>query len=388
MQKDTNYLVITHNRVYGIPNALRDYLIEKKLKRVVFISHPLDNVSGDSFMQVYKRGEMINEVKIKRSPKIGFVNFFIDTFLTLYWVAFKLPKFDVCVGNNNLNAFAGLILKKTGRLKKCIYYSMDFSLDRLKNPWLNKIYHAIEKYSVKKSDEVWVVSKAIPYAREEYLGISSVDYPQKIVPTGVWFDETKIKNFSKINQNQLFFIGHLLKKQGVQKVLEAIPLISKKIKDFKFVIVGGGEYKKTLENLTKKLKIKDKVKFTGIIRSHKDVYKIMNKSAVGIATYKPEEDKTKNFTYFGDPGKIKDYLAAGLPVILTDVSHNAKNLEKNGCAIVVEYNKQEIARAVIKIMKSKTSLKKYRENAIKKAKQFDWHAIFDAAFEVRKKEKK
>jgi glycosyltransferase involved in cell wall biosynthesis len=383
MKNYKKYIVATHNRVYGIPDALRDYLVEKKVETVAFIAHPLDKVPGDSFMQVYKRGKKVKEERIKRNQSLGTFNFVLDTLITIYWVIFRLPRFDVFVGNDNLNAFAGLVLRSLGKTKRSIYYAMDFSLDRLGNPLLNNIYHWTEVYCIKKSDEVWVTSLGIIYAREKHLGIKPEDYFQKVVPTGVWNEITKIKDLKDINLHHLFFIGHLLEKQGVQKVLKAIPLIVKEIRDFKFIVIGGGEYKGKLEKLSKSIKVDRYVEFAGIISDHKDVFEIMSISCVGIAPYKPEKDKSKNFTYFGDPGKIKDYLNAGLPVIMTDVSHNAKELEKAGCAIVVEYDEKEIAKAVVKIMKNTNSIRKYRKKALRKAKEYDWHAIFDRALIIK-----
>ena len=44
--------------------------------------------------------------------------------------------------------------------------------------------------------------------------------------------------------------------------------------------------------------------------------------------------------------------------------------------MVVKYTKENIAQAVIKILKEQNTLKKYRENALNYAKQFDWNKIF------------
>lgn len=378
--QNNKYLIVTHNRVYGIPDALRDYLNEKKKKLVVFIAHPLDKIDGDSFMQVYIKGKKVDESRIKRNKSLGSINFIIDALITIYWVVFKLPKFDILIGNDNLNASSGILLKLFGRTKKTIFYAMDFSKDRLGNKLLNKIYHSLEKMSVWYSDEIWVVSVGITYAREKYLGIDSNKYPQKIVPTGVWINKKNAKSIDKINKHQLFFIGHLLEKQGLQEVIRSIPKITKKIKDFKFVIVGDGEYKKSLEQLAAQLKVTKYIKFTGVIQNHDNVFEIMSSSSVGIAPYVPSRDKSENFTYYGDPGKIKDYLSAGLPVIMTDVSHNSRSLQKRGCAIVVKYDLDEFAKAVIKIMTNLKTLDTYRRNATLVSKEFDWHSIFDKAF--------
>ena len=106
---------------------------------------------------------------------------------------------------------------------------------------------------------------------------------------------------------------------------------------------------------------------------------LLGESAAATAVYMSEEDNLSNFTYYADPTKIKDYLANGLPVILTNVPHNAHELEKRKCGIVVEYRKEEVSSAVVSLLKDKEKLKIYRQNAFSYAKEFDWNSIFSKA---------
>ncbi|MFC1649088.1 glycosyltransferase [Patescibacteria group bacterium] len=380
MDRSKTVLVVTHNRVYGIPNALRDYFVSKKHKRVVFIAHPLDNVDGDSYMQIYEQGEKVDEIKIRRSKSLGPINFLIDTLLTIYWVVFKLTKFDIYVGNNNLNALVGVLLRWTRKVGKSIYYTMDFSEDRLGNALLNFVYHKIDVFSIKRSDDRWVVSKGIILAKKEFLNINTKRYPHKIVPTGVWRNIIKPNIHKGFDKNTIFFVGHLLKKQGVQNVLKSLPTVQKKVPGVKMVIVGDGPYRKTLEQITKKLHITDHVVFTGIVKEHKEVFELMSKSCVGMATYEPQVSGKKHFTYYGDPGKIKDYLSVALPIVMTDISYNAKDIENAGCAIVTKYDSKDIAKAILSIMTDANHGQKYRKAAAEKSKEYDWNRIFDKAF--------
>ena len=91
-------------------------------------------------------------------------------------------------------------------------------------------------------------------------------------------------------------------------------------------------------------------------------------------------DKKKDtFTYYADPTKLKDYLSAGLPVLLTEVPFNAHDLEKNNCGIIIRYDKQDISKAVITILKDQETLKIYRQNSVSYVSQFGWSKIFAEA---------
>ena len=107
----------------------------------------------------------------------------------------------------------------------------------------------------------------------------------------------------------------------------------------------------------------------------------MSESACAIAVYKPEKEKLYNFTYYSDPTKLKDYLSAGLPIILTNVPYNAGQIQSKKCGIIVSYSKDSIGRAVIEFMENSEKLKDFRLNALEMAKQLEWNKIFYQAFE-------
>ena len=103
----------------------------------------------------------------------------------------------------------------------------------------------------------------------------------------------------------------------------------------------------------------------------------MADSALAIAMY----DKTKDtFTYYADPTKLKDYLSAGLPILLTDVPFNAQDIQKASCGIIVQYDSKILAKAIIKVLQDEKTLHTYRNNAITYIQKFDWEKIFDRAF--------
>ena len=258
-----------------------------------------------------------------------------------------------------------------------IFYSIDFVPQRFNNSLLNNIFHTLEIYCVKKSDYVWNVSPRIAEGRKKILHISDKQYKQIVVPIGVWNHKVKKRNFNQIKKHQILFLGHLLEKQGVKLVLEALPSIIRKIPDVHFIIAGGGEYLDTLQKTVDELSLGKYVTFTGWITKRETIDDMMSESALAIATYKPEKEKLRNFTYYADPTKLKDYLSAGLPIILTDISYNAREIAEKKCGILVEYDKEIIAKSIIKLLTDNTLLAAYRKNAIQYAKDFDWSVIFD-----------
>ena len=284
-------------------------------------------------------------------------------------------KWDLFIGSNNLNAFAGVILKKIGIVKKTVYYTIDYDPQRFESKLLNRMYHCIDRFCVKYSDVTWNLSPRMMGARKKYFNLTGGN--QITVPIGIWYDKTPRKKISDVDKNTLVFMGHILEKSGVQNVIKAIPEIIKKVPKFKFLVMGGGKYLTELIDLSKKLLVEKHVEFTGYIKNHKYIEERLSRCTLAIAMYKKVEINGKiNCTYFADPGKIKSYLAAGLPILITDVPHNAKDIVKQGCGKIITNTPSSIAEAVISMI-SDEKIAQYKINAIKYAKKFDWNKILD-----------
>jgi glycosyltransferase involved in cell wall biosynthesis len=216
--------------------------------------------------------------------------------------------------------------------------------------------------------------------RKEYFNLTGGH--QKSVPVGIWLDRIKVPKFEEIEKHALVFMGHVTQKQGVQNVLEAIPKIIKKIPDFKFLVIGGGPYLCKLKEQVEQLEIQKYVTFTGYIEKHEDLEKMVSKCTLAIALYnKCEENGVISFTHFADPAKLKTYLACGLPVLVTDVPYNAKEIVGRGCGEVITADPESVTVAVLKLMENENKLKEYRNNALEYSKQFHWNMIFGTALE-------
>ncbi len=380
--KNINIVIATHVGATGPPQDLRDYLLKNSVRELLFIGHPLYfniNLKGSGY-DLYKHGllDISKYGVIKRSNQL--VEYTKTIMLNIFYVIIFKKRYELYFGVDNLNAFAGILLKKMGLIKKVIYYVIDYNPKRFSNKIINWVYHKIDQFCVKYSDETWNLSPRMEEARKEYFKFSGGN--QKVVPVGVWFNRIKRKDFSDIEKFTLVFMGSITEKQGIQNILEIIPRIIKNILEFRFLIIGTGEYISNLKILSKRLKIEKYIKFTGYIRRHEDIEDMLLSCTLAIAPYE-RYDKEGNltFTYFADPSKIKVYMACGLPVLLTDISYNAKEIKKKDCGIIIDCDKEIIFEAIIKLMKNEERLRQIRNNAINYTKKFDWNLIFQKNLE-------
>jgi glycosyltransferase involved in cell wall biosynthesis len=168
-------------------------------------------------------------------------------------------------------------------------------------------------------------------------------------------------------------MGHMLEKQGVQNVLAALPAIAEAVPGFRFLVIGAGAYLDPLRNLARELKVEHLVRFTGYVEDIRQVEDMLARSGLAIAPYLREKD---TWTRWADPGKVKSYLACGLPVLLTDLPWNAQEIEAARCGRIIASEPEAIARAVIEYMGDDALLREQRANAVEYAKRFDYKKIF------------
>jgi glycosyltransferase involved in cell wall biosynthesis len=352
-----------------------------KINKVLYLSHPLmyQKKQKGSGWQLYIKGNLIKEEHKRNQRRKELLDYIRHFFLNIWWILKSKEKWDLYVGVDNLNAFCGIILKWLKKVNRVVYYTIDYIPQRFSNRMLDKFYHWFDIFCVKHSDIVWNLSPRMIEGRERYQKLS-LKYRKKqfLVPEGVWFDRIKRYSIDRVNQHYLVYAGYLAPHLGVQKALEAIPRIIQSIRDFTFVIVGKGKYQDKLEKIAQDLNVEKYVEFKGFITDHKEVEEIISKCAIGIAPY---SDDKKSFSYYADPSKIKVYMGCGLPVIMTDVFYNAKEIEDAGGGKIVNYDSFEIANAVIEMMKSQEKLREYKKNAIRYIKNFDWDIIFNSSLQ-------
>jgi glycosyltransferase involved in cell wall biosynthesis len=167
-------------------------------------------------------------------------------------------------------------------------------------------------------------------------------------------------------------MGHLLPKQGIEMIIKNISTILKYIPNLKFKIIGGGKYQDRLKKIVKKLSVEKHCEFKGRIKENIDVENEIAKSAVAIAPYKKTKD---NYTYYADPGKVKTYLACGVPVLLTGLPWNAKEIEDKKCGMIISGKRDDLIEKLILIMRPEIN-KKFRKNARKYSESFDYRKVF------------
>lgn len=379
--KESNILIVVHEHITGaMAHILRDFLLERKPKNLLFIAHPLlyikESYKKSSYFEWYFDGKLRQKnigIHWKFPEQLLYIK---DFFYTIFWALKTNSKYNIVIAVDPLNALACLVLKTLGVNKKVIHYSIDYFPTRFKNPLMNYIYHKIDKIVVRYSDETWNLGKRMVKARAETNGMVGQEYRKRQfhMPIGVWFTRIKRKPINQFNSKKLIYAGGFIDYMGIDMVIRALPEILKKVPDCTLDLIGRGDEEENWKNLAKKFGVEKYISFEDWMENREAFHLRLSSAAIGLApfNYHILDDKVKN----ADPGKIKDYASSGLPVITTKAIYTWKDIEKYKCGYIVKYNEKDLAEKVTKLLTNKLLLLQYRKNALKYASQFDWEKLF------------
>ncbi len=367
MVKKTAIIVTHSTEVFGPPNALSDYMKERHWD-VIFIDHPLDyDPSRRSRLTIWQSGKSV--VKKEYPNWLGFrpVNYLKD-FLVTCFILLRYGRkthVDYYFGFDSLAVIAGIWLRPYIKFQHLVGYNADYSTVRFDSPILNRIYLWADRYSMRRADTIWCVTQRIAKIRRQHRKPADV----VVVPNGV-----KLENIApaKKKENSLVFIGNLTKEKGIDLIIKALA----DTKDTALTVYGDGGERTNLEELSQRLGLTSRVTFAGQL-DNQSILKLLPQYLAGVALYQPSQ----SYVYYSDPLKVKEYLAAGLPVIITRVPEIADVIEGAGAGVVID-SPEDFGKALGPVTARSESMKRAAKEL---AKQFGWDTIFSHAFNATEK---
>ena len=380
----------------GMVEPFVDYF-SKRSKEFVLIDQP--HPGSDILMpriEIYKNGKQTEIVKNSfllgwLKPILSLTNvhktqisFKLRDFLSVIdFVINGKDKFDLFIGFESVNALAGVFLKKFGRVKDVVYYVSDFSPNRYKQSWFNKIYLLLDKLAATYADATWNVSMAMPEARKK-LGYDMKKLsPQLFAPNAFFKNEIKSLPFEKTKPYSLIYAGTLGLENGPDLAIESIPGIIAKFPKATLTIAGGGrkEDEIYLKKLIQKLKLEKNVNFVGFVPANKELFDLVRQHWLSIAPYKAIPNSVR---WYADAVKIRMSMACGLPVVTTQIPPNGKLAQDAGAGIITKDNSKDLSKAIINIFSNQKLYLKMRNAAILAAKKNTWENSYTNALRKMK----
>ena len=364
------FLIHASGYASGPAQALVDFLKMNDVDLIEFLQHPLVAEGPGLHIQtmIVKNGEQTTKERLR--PNKPPFTYIFDLFTPM-----RLRHSDVWVSFNALATVQGLIFRKLGRTKYVVHWSVDFVPRRFSNSLVNWVYESFDKKCCESADLRVELSNAALENRDEHYGLEENRKAKALViPMGFWNDRVPVCSEDAWQTKRIVFLGHLVDRMGLDVLLSACKVLNEREVQFRLDIIGGGPLADWLRRQIEIDALQDYVSLIGFVEDHATLATYLAASSVGVAPYASDPD---SFSKFADPGKLKDYLGAGLPILLTDVPPNAADLATHGGAEIVGHSAEAIADAIQHLFENSEEWDRRRADALKYRSQFDWKIMLE-----------
>lgn len=180
------------------------------------------------------------------------------------------------------------------------------------------------------------------------LGVSSQIF-ESIEPISKWNGQIMT------GKQVILSVGRLVERKGIDKVIEAMPLVLERCPNAIYVVVGEGPYREKLEQLAYEKGVSDKVLFAGRVPDIRPFYRICDVFVLPTREGRKGDIEGLGLVYL-------EAAACGKPVVASLVGGVADAVVPNETALIVDpLDPKDIANAIVKILTDKKLARKLGE---------------------------
>ncbi|MCX7871524.1 MAG: glycosyltransferase, partial [bacterium] len=285
--------------------------------------------------------------------KYRFRRFRWDLFLIYDFITYCINnKIDIIMVWDGMSAFYGFFTSLFTKAK-FINYSIQEADPRL------SYRHIIQRMILKLSRNV---------IANQYAGLKiyGVEKKGKVIYNGL--DFSRFKNSKKTRNDDKFVIGivaNLTEYKDYYTFLGAIKILQEKINNLEVHIIGWGRLAEDYKNYAIKIGVRqDILKYFGRVSNVEDL--IPNFDVGVLCSYKEKGEGLSN--------SVLEYMACGVPPIITDIGAAREIIEPNVTGLLFEAgNPKELADKILELFNNTELRYKIGNNAkLSVFKKFDY----------------
>ena len=333
-------VVRPEGHVHGPGDTISEFLVRQKIPHLL-IMHPLDG-SAPSMARTVDVDGRATERTIGgaiRGPLPW--RALVECLRTVRAVLALRQPLAAYVGIDPVNAWAGIWLRRLGRARQLVFYSADYAVQRYANRALDALYHFIDRLSAQQADVIWNVSGRIIDVRQHH-GIS----PDKLrfVPNAPSLRVIPDVPAAPHHRHEIISMATTTDALENRLLIEAAAVLATQIPTLRIRILGAAA-SNAFRDVVEAHRMGDRVEVTGL-QPQPEVLKLLSHAAVGVALY----TSTQPWTAFGDAKKVREYLACGLPVIMTGVPATADEVREAGAGFVIALQRDALVDALRQLL--------------------------------------
>lgn len=175
-----------------------------------------------------------------------------------------------------------------------------------------------------------------------------------IIPNAIYNEKIYSLSPPENREKTICGVGRLCQLKRFDILIESFALISKQIPDYTLVIYGEGEKREELQDLIYSLGLQEKISMPGAFHN---AVEFVNNASVFVLSSELE----------GMPNALMESMSMGVPCVSTRCNMGPEELIDDGVnGLLVNVNdKQQMAYAVLKVIKNNELARTLSENAVK-----------------------
>ncbi|MCK4555727.1 MAG: glycosyltransferase family 4 protein, partial [Candidatus Aenigmarchaeota archaeon] len=246
----------------------------------------------------------------------------------------KKHDFDIIHTHDWLGAEAGFhIQQKLGKKWVHTVHSLEYMRSCRQGTGKSRI-EMLEELAIRGADALITVSRFMQKEIKEKYGVES-----KATYNAPSVSEKDILSGIARENKRILFAGRIAEQKGLKHLIYSAKHVLKAFPGAKFVIVGKGNLRGSLEEFSKSIGIEGNVEFTGFVSREQLVEKYQKATLfVSPSVYEP----------FGIT--LLDAAVLGAPIIATKNTGALELFGKGSVAVVEEENSKELAEKIVALL--------------------------------------
>ena len=289
-------------------------------------------------------------------------------FVSLVYAALRRTegRFDVCLGLGPWGGLAGWVLKKAGRVVCLVYEDRDYEPAFVVSLLRRTALVRLERFAMRRADLVISIGEGLARLRRQETGCAV-----SVVSTGADTQRFAAARRKAPHPPTLIYTGNLTWWSGLELAIDALAEIRRSLPAVRLLIVGSGiaSYEARLRELMDRLELQNHVVLLGP-RPNDAVPALLSESDIGLAWFPPDPLRR-----YAVPLKVFEYMAAGLPSVVTRGTESAEIVERFGCGLALDYSREALAEGVVRLLGDDDLRRQLSENAVRASPEFDWSVL-------------
>ena len=316
---------------------------------------------GSSFNPELEKKLKADNIETKNFKWLKHYNLFSILLSVLeIFIYLRKNKFDIVHTNSTEAGIAGRIAARLARVPIIVHTLHGMPFNENRKYLLRKFIIAMERFAAFFTSAFESTSETIT---RQYLA-NHIGRSEQYVTIYSGIETDKYKNSSNMvlpvekGRFKVLMAARLTKEKGFDELIMAAKEIISKYKDIIFIISGEGEYENNIRSLINSNGLQEYFLMLGFCR---DMPKLLKSVSLLVLP-----------SYFeGTPRIISEAMAAGLPIVATNVGGIPDQIDDlcNGILILPK-NPNALAKAIIRIYKDKELYRKMSIGSTQKSQKY------------------